>query len=64
MFIPNVLFSVNRSIPVGQRRAYIKRIDGKTYIGTDILSGDFLLADGSYSASTVFQQERGVFIGL
>lgn len=64
MFIPNVLFSVNRSIPVGQRRAYIKRIDGKTYIGTDILSGDFLLADGSYSASTVFQQERGVFIGV
>lgn len=63
MFIPKVLVSVNRSIPVGQRRAYIERIDGQSYLKTDILPGDFLLADGCFSASTVYQQERGVFIG-
>ena len=60
---PKSLCSVNRSIPVGQRRAVITRKDGKMYASTAIMPGDFLLADGSFSASTVFRQERGIFIG-
>lgn len=63
MIYPKSLCSVNRSIPVGQRRAVITRKDGKMYASTAIMPGDFLLADGSFSASTVFRQERGIFIG-
>ena len=63
MMYSKSLCTVNRSIPVGQRRAVITRKDGKMFVSTAILPGDFLLADGSWSASTVFQQERGIFIG-
>lgn len=63
MMYPKSLCSVNRSIPVGQRRAVITREGGKMFVSTAIMPGDFLLADGSWSTSTVFQQERGIFIG-
>lgn len=63
MIVPKFLFNVNRSLPVGQRRAFLTRENGAMFVNTSILAGDFLLADGSYSASTVYQQERGIFIG-
>lgn len=63
MFVPKFLFTVNRSIPVGQHRVFVNRKNGSMFLSTSILAGDFLLADGSYSASTVYQQERGIFIG-
>lgn len=63
MVVPKFLFTVNRSISVGQRRVFVNRKNGSMFLSTSILAGDFLLADGSYSASTVYQQERGIFIG-
>lgn len=63
MFVPKFLFTVNRSISVGQHRVFVNRKNGSMFLSTSILAGDFLLADGSYSASTVYQQERGIFIG-
>ena len=63
MFVPKFLFTVNRFISVGQRRVFVSRKKDSMFLSTSILAGDFLLADGSYSASTVYQQERGIFIG-
>lgn len=63
MFVPKFLFTVNRFISVGQRRVFVSRKNDGMFLSTSILAGDFLLADGSYSASTVYQQERGIFIG-
>lgn len=63
MFVPKFLFTVNRSISVGQHRVFVNRKNGSMFLSTSILAGDFLLADGSYSASTVYQQEQGIFIG-
>lgn len=62
MIIPKFLFNVNRTVPVGQRRVFVTRENLKMFLNTAILPGDFLLADGSYSASTVYQQEQGIFI--
>ncbi len=63
MIVPKFLFNLNRMVAVGQRRVFVTRKDLKMFFNTSILSGDFLLADGSYSASTVYQQEKGIFIG-
>ena len=63
MFVPKFLFTVNRFISVGQRRVFVSRKNDGMFLSNSILAGDFLLADGSYSASTVYQQERGIFIG-
>lgn len=63
MTFPKFLTSVNRYIPVAQNRVYLERADDKFFLKTDILPGDFILKDGCFSASTVFAQERGIFIG-
>ena len=63
MTIPKFLASVNRYIPIGQNRVYLESADDKFFLKTGILPGDFILKDGSFSASTVFAQERGIFIG-
>ncbi|MDO4161698.1 MAG: hypothetical protein Q4D80_01670 [Pseudomonadota bacterium] len=63
MSFPKFLADINRTIPLGQQRVFIERVNGRMFIKTNILAGDFLLADGSYSASSVFHQERGIFIG-
>ncbi len=63
MIVPKFLFSVNRTVQVGQRRAFVTRKNGTMFLHSSILPGDFLLTDGSYSASTVYQKEYGIFIG-
>lgn len=63
MIVPKFLFSVNRTVQIGQRRAFVTRKNGTMFLHSSILPGDFLLTDGSYSASTVYQKEYGIFIG-
>lgn len=52
------LSTVNRTIPIGIRRAW-RGDNGMIYSG--ILPGDYLLKDDSFSASTVWGQEKGIF---
>ena len=49
---------VNRQIPIGVRRVYLGEC-GTVHSG--IMLGDYLLKDNSYSASTVWGQEKGIF---
>lgn len=63
MTFPKFLTRVNRNIPIEQNRVYLECLDGKFYLKTDILPGDFILKNGRFSASTKFAQERGIFIG-
>lgn len=52
------LTTVDRTIPIGIRRAW-RGDTGMIYSG--ILPGDYLLKDNSFSASTVWGQEKGIF---
>ena len=53
------LATVNRHIPIGNRRVYFGE---RGTVHSGIMSGDYLLKDNSYSASTVWDQEKGIFL--
>ena len=53
------LATVNRLIPIGTRRVCLGEL-GTVHSG--IMLGDYLLKDNSYSASTVWGQEKGIFL--
>jgi len=53
------LATVNRQIPIGVRRVCLGE-HGMVHSG--IVLGDYLLKDNSYSASTVWDQEKGIFL--
>lgn len=53
------LAKANRTLPIGNRRAW----SGKYGIASSgVLPGDYLLKDNSFSASTVWGQEKGIFL--
>lgn len=53
------LAKANRMLPIGNRRAW----SGKHgTVCSGVLPGDYLLKDNSFSASTVFGQEKGIFL--
>ena len=53
------LATVNRQIPIGVRRMWLGE---HGIVRSGILIGDYLLKDNSYSASTVWGQEKGIFL--
>lgn len=53
------LATVNRQIPIGNRRVCFGE---RGTVHSGIMSGDYLLKDNSYSASTVWDQEKGIFL--
>lgn len=53
------LAKANRMLPIGNRRAWSGE-HGTVWSG--VLPGDYLLKDNSFSASTVWGQEKGIFL--
>ncbi len=53
------LATVNRQIPIGTRRVCLGE---HGIVCSNIMLGDYLLKDNSYSASTVWKQEKGIFL--
>lgn len=53
------LAKANRALPIGNRRAWCGKFG---MAASGVLPGDYLLKDNSFSASTVWGQEKGIFL--